>query len=319
MQSHLLTGPIRGSATAFPSVADASPFFSATPPISIRRRLRSWSPFIAASSSSSSSSSSSAAAFNATGSQSLYAVLGVPITATAAEIKRAYRLLARKYHPDVSKDLQAAELFKSIRHAYEVLSNEVTRIQYDRELQYSHKPYREKWSHSTEFEDQARIYRWSNLRRKMYNERYTEHYNVDEGYYTTETDEEEDEGDLDEERGSFIEVLRSAFVIIFLFQTLGSRLSLTFSSVMALLDEKLDNGYKIGYIIAWIMGGRGGILLTMFLSFASWVCGKTSSSAVVLVIVAMWVGSYLSRYAPLPQGALLTLLYMSIKLQSDHI
>ncbi|MED6108506.1 hypothetical protein PIB30_024535 [Stylosanthes scabra] len=314
MQSHLLTAPICGSATAFPSVADSSPFFSSSPPISIRRRLRSASPFIAASSSSFSSSSPSAAA----GSQSLYTVLGIPTTATAAEIKRAYRLLARKYHPDVSEDLQAAELFKSIRHAYEVLSNEVTRIQYDRELQYGHKPYREKFSHSTEFEDQVRIYRWANLRRRMYNERYSEHYNVDEGYYTTEIDEEEDE-DLEEERGSFIEVLRSAFMSIFLFQTLGSRLSLTFSSVMALLDEKLDNGYKIGYVIAWIMGGRSGILLTMCLSFASWVCGKTSSSAVALVMVAMWVGSYLSRYAPLPQGALLTLLYMSIKMQSDHV
>ena len=201
----------------------------------------------------------------------------------------------------------------------QVLSNEATRIQYDKELQFDHKAYREKWSYSTEFEDQVRIYRWANLRKKMHNERYWEHYNVDEGYYNSETDEDDDEGNLDEERGSFIEVLRSAFMSIFLFQTLGSRLSLTFSSLTALLDKKLDNGYKIGYVIAWILGGRAGILLTLCLSFASWVCGKTSSSVVALVMVAMWVGSYLARYAPLPQGALLTLLYMSIKLQSDEL
>ncbi|XP_061343349.1 uncharacterized protein LOC133289435 [Gastrolobium bilobum] len=310
MQSHLLVGPI--SVAPYPATADFNPFHSAVPPTWLNRR-RQRPPLIA----SSSSSSSSAAAIN--GGLNHYAVLGVAQTATSAEIKRAYRLLARKYHPDVSKDSHASELFKSIRHAYEVLSNEATRIQYDQELQFGRKPYREKWSYSTEFEDQVRIYRWANLRKKMNSERYGEHDNDNEDYYSSETDEEEDEENVDEERGSFIEVIRSAFMSLLLFQTLGSRLSLTFSSLTALFDKKLDSGYKIGYVIAWILGGRGGIMLTLCLSFASWVCGKTSSNVVALVMVAMWVGSYLARYAPLPQGALLTLLYMSIKLQSDQI
>ncbi|XP_020212688.1 dnaJ homolog subfamily C member 18 [Cajanus cajan] len=302
MQSHFLVGPI--SVGRYGGAADSSPFHSAwtNPP---RRR----SPLVVA--------SSTPAAIN--GGPNHYAVLGVARTASAVDIKRAYRLLARKYHPDVSKDPHAAELFKTIHHAYEVLSNATTRVQYDQELQFGDKPYREKWSYSTEFEDQVRVYRWAHLRRKMHNERYWEHSNVNEDYYTSETDEEEDEGNLDEERGSFTEVLRSAFVSLFLFQTFGSRLSLTFSGLTALFDKKLDSGYKIGYAIAWILGGRGGILLTLCLSFASWVCGKTSSSVVALVVVAMWVGTYLARYAPLPQGALLALLYMSIKLQSDLI
>ena len=76
-------------------------------------------------------------------------------------------------------------------------------------------------------------------------------------------------------------------------------------------------GYKIGYVIVLILGRIGGILLTLCLSSANWVCGKTSSSVVVSVVVTMWVGSNLARYAPLPQGALLALLYMSIKLQVD--
>lgn len=151
----------------------------------------------------------------------------------------------------------------------------------------------------------------------MDSERQWENYNVNEDYYTSETDEEEDEVvDLDEERGSLVEVLRSAFVSLFLLQTPGSRFSLTFSSLTALFDKKLDTGYKMGYIITWILGGRGGILLTLCLLVASWVCGKT---VVAFVVVAIWVGSYLARYAPLPQGALLALLYMSIKLQSDLI
>lgn len=152
----------------------------------------------------------------------------------------------------------------------------------------------------------------------MHNDIYWEHYNVNEGYNSSEREEEDGEEKL-EERGSFIEVLRSAFMSLLLLQTFGSRLSLTFSSLMALFDRKLDTGYKIGYVMAWILGGRGGILLTLCLSFASWVCGKTSSSVVALVVVAMWIGSNLARYAPFPQGALLTLIYMSIKLQSDLI
>ncbi|KAF2538433.1 hypothetical protein F2Q68_00022492 [Brassica cretica] len=93
--------------------------------------------------------------------------------------------------------------------------------------------------------------------------------------------------------------------------------SLTFSTFSALLDKELDMGYKSGFMIAWILGGKGGILLTLCLTFASWLCGKASSSVVVVMVVAMWVGSNLARHAPLPQGALLTLLYMSIKLQVD--
>lgn len=153
----------------------------------------------------------------------------------------------------------------------------------------------------------------------MHNEMYWRHYNVNEGYYSSSETEEDDEEEKLEKRGSFIEVLRSAFMSLFLFQTFGSRLSLAFSSLTALFDRKLDSGYKIGYVMAWILGGRGGILLTLCLSFASWVCGKTSSSVVALVVIAVWVGSYLAKYAPLPQGALLTLIYMSIKLQSDLI
>ncbi|GAB2266811.1 hypothetical protein Dimus_001801 [Dionaea muscipula] len=55
--------------------------------------------------------------------QNHYAVLGVPRSATSVEVKKSYRLLARKWHPDVSKDARAAEVFKSIRLAYEESSS----------------------------------------------------------------------------------------------------------------------------------------------------------------------------------------------------
>ncbi|MER7837698.1 J domain-containing protein [Streptomyces sp. NPDC096040] len=60
-----------------------------------------------------------------------YDVLGVPRTADRDEIQRAYRSLARKYHPDVNKDPAAEERFKEINDAFSVLSDPKQRARYD--------------------------------------------------------------------------------------------------------------------------------------------------------------------------------------------
>jgi molecular chaperone DnaJ len=60
-----------------------------------------------------------------------YAVLGVTSSATQDEIKKAYRKLARQYHPDTSKEANAAERFKEISEAHTVLSDPEKRKQYD--------------------------------------------------------------------------------------------------------------------------------------------------------------------------------------------
>ncbi|XP_004486656.1 uncharacterized protein [Cicer arietinum] len=60
-----------------------------------------------------------------------YSTLGVPKSATAKEIKAAYRRLARQYHPDVNKEPGATEKFKEISAAYEVLSDDKKRALYD--------------------------------------------------------------------------------------------------------------------------------------------------------------------------------------------
>lgn len=60
-----------------------------------------------------------------------YEVLGVPRNASAEEIKKAYRRLARKYHPDVNKSAGTTERFKEINEANEVLGNPEKRRRYD--------------------------------------------------------------------------------------------------------------------------------------------------------------------------------------------
>jgi len=60
-----------------------------------------------------------------------YKVMGVPRDATEAQIKQAYRKLARKYHPDVSKEKDAEARFKEVGEAYEVLKSPEKRAAYD--------------------------------------------------------------------------------------------------------------------------------------------------------------------------------------------
>ncbi|HIU02406.1 MAG TPA: J domain-containing protein [Candidatus Onthocola gallistercoris] len=73
-----------------------------------------------------------------------YEVLGVSRSADAAAIKKAYRKLAKKYHPDTNAgNAQAAEKFKEITEAYSVLSDEEKRKLYD---QYGHAAFEEGWS-----------------------------------------------------------------------------------------------------------------------------------------------------------------------------
>ena len=89
-----------------------------------------------------------------------YDILGVPKTATADEIKKAYRTLAFKYHPDRNQgNTEAAETFKQISAAYDVLGDEAKRRQYD--MGYSTDSYSSAGSQSQNYQRQYQ-YTYSN-------------------------------------------------------------------------------------------------------------------------------------------------------------
>lgn len=61
----------------------------------------------------------------------LYGVLAIARTATNQEIKKAYRRMAKRFHPDVCRDDDAGEMFKKVQNAYETLSDAMLRRRYD--------------------------------------------------------------------------------------------------------------------------------------------------------------------------------------------
>jgi curved DNA-binding protein CbpA len=96
-----------------------------------------------------------------------YKVLGVSNTASEAEIRRSFRNLALRYHPDRNKNSEESkQKFMQIVEAYEVLSDQQSRNNYDSTIYYhygshNYTPRSRKWNYSADFD---RIYRYAKRR-----------------------------------------------------------------------------------------------------------------------------------------------------------
>ncbi|NNH37548.1 DnaJ C-terminal domain-containing protein [Acinetobacter terrae] len=92
-------------------------------------------------------------------SKSHYEVLGIKRNATPDQIKKAYRKLARKYHPDVSKEADAEEKMQAINVAYDTLSNEEKKAEYDFQIDHPEAFYQSGAQTGTGGFDNSRFYR----------------------------------------------------------------------------------------------------------------------------------------------------------------
>jgi curved DNA-binding protein CbpA len=88
----------------------------------------------------------------------LYEILGVQPSANDKEIKRAFRIQAKKYHPDVSKEIDAQAKFNEVYSAYEILGDVDKRRYYDQLL--SEPSYEEPEVSSSYYNDDSTVYEW---------------------------------------------------------------------------------------------------------------------------------------------------------------
>lgn len=120
-----------------------------------------------------------------------YRILGVNPSATAEEVRRAYRVLARRYHPDVNPDSTAVDKFKDIAEAYRILGDSTQRSNYDMDFESSQRgqgpksgvdAYRENQRKTSEFQDamkRAKAQQRSSATEKFYKQKYADFGRVD--------------------------------------------------------------------------------------------------------------------------------------------
>ncbi|XP_024365436.1 uncharacterized protein [Physcomitrium patens] len=277
-----------------------------------------------------------------------YKVLGLRRQATASAIKLAYRQLARQFHPDVNKDADANEKFMSVRHAYEVLSDEASRKLYDSTLQEQVNISRRKQVYQRRERD---IWTRTNHNRSQYrrgsygnaewgysmNSYENEHSNMESYYYTypsssafgtkkkkpfrypsrgTSQEEEIKNQDSQVEWQSMgKEFLLFLWVVSAMWHALGAQIALGLLLGFLVLWKDFAVGYKLASGVACLMGGEKGLALMVVLIVSTRIFGRAYHTVAIILSLALWLGGGALKTVSLPHGAILLLVYKCIQLQ----
>lgn len=179
-----------------------------------------------------------------------------------------------------------------------MLSNDVTRAEYDRDLRFEQSKIRRNWSsdYNSEHTQQA----WASTGTTTKRWRY---------YYNT-VDVSDNQSEV---REPFFQLLVSIFLMSFSTTIFGFPIGLTLCALSKFFNAQLDGVYKMGYAVSCFLGGQTGLFLMVCISIVSWMCPKREN--LTHFMVAVWVGSVLSKHLFVPQGALIALMHMSMNIQ----
>ncbi|EFJ07316.1 hypothetical protein SELMODRAFT_429868 [Selaginella moellendorffii] len=266
------------------------------------------------------------------GKKNHYEILGLHYNASPLEIKKAFRQLAHKYHPDVNKAADAEEIFKSVRVAYEVLSNETSRREYNQTLHHQ----RTRTTSSPEGTDynsfryaRSQSYRYyervdfdtsdyerrsgrSSRRRRKFEPTWVRRHRTgardDEFDSSNMAEESQDDGEdwLAEWQSSRNMIFLATWTLAVIFYRFGIRAALAALGVAMSFRTKLSTWYKLALAVAWLIGGGRGMLVAYLVMQASSLWGGACDVAVFTLVFGIWLrGSFLSGYVFLPPPVLL--------------
>lgn len=272
--------------------------------------------------------------------QDLYTLLGISSDASPQDIKLAFRKLARQYHPDVNSNSGAAEVFKSIRVAYETLADKASRDNYDHSLRAQTYAVRKKvhknYQHSSMYGrrtrghyKQARDSYWKttanedmwefNSSGNVGQGKYSKYYECGEGNEDFGCDD--DSETYAKHRGpslrqgwenSIIDVLIVFCLVGFIWHALGAQLALTYFVFFIPHNEEHTLWYRFASLLAWVIGGTKGLVLQYGIVTTGWLYGKGHDTVLAFILFAVWMEALFPRAFSLPHGAILLMAHICI-------
>ncbi|MCO5578410.1 hypothetical protein L7F22_032252 [Adiantum nelumboides] len=268
--------------------------------------------------------------------QDHYTLLGISLNASPLDIKLAFRQLARKYHPDVNNDSGAADTFKTIRQAYETLSDKTTRSAYDHSLRVqahavrkrAHNNYqnRSMYDRTGGCYKQARnpygnaeedevSYDW-NPSGSVRTERFADYFHGGKEFvFEDESESWETQKGPSFQQGwsdSLINVLMMFCFVGFIWHTLGAQLALTYFVFFIPHNTEHSPWYRFASLMAWLVGGTKGLALHYGIVTTGWLYGKSHDMILALALSVFWMETQFPHVFAVPRGAILLMAHICL-------